>query len=178
MIAEAVNNDTVKQQVLDALRQVMDPEIPTLSVIDLGMIGDIRVEEDHVMVPLIPTFTACPALKLLQQQIGDKVRELGFENVEVIKDNTITWNTDRITEEGKKKLQQFGLGIPQRHGGNFSLDDVEHSKCPHCGSDNTTMNSLSVLRSAAAFTIASTANKVLSASNLCEKVAGYQLRVL
>jgi ring-1,2-phenylacetyl-CoA epoxidase subunit PaaD len=142
MIAEAVNNDTVKQQVLDALRHVMDPEIPTLSVIDLGMIGEILVEDDRITLPLIPTFTACPALKLLQQQIGDKVRELGFENVEVIKDNSVTWNTDRITEEGKKKLQQFGLGIPERHGGNFSPDDVERSRCPHCGSDNTTMNSL------------------------------------
>jgi ring-1,2-phenylacetyl-CoA epoxidase subunit PaaD len=142
MISEVSNEVTARDEILRLLREVMDPEIPTLSVIDLGMIGDIEVNDDRVIVHLIPTFTACPALNLLRQQIGQKVLELGFDNVEVIKDNSVVWNTDRITEEGKKKLEHFGLGIPQRHGGSFSPEDVEHSRCPHCGSENTTMNSL------------------------------------
>lgn len=131
-----------KEEILQALTEVMDPEIPTLSVIDLGMIGEVSISGTEATVCLIPTFTACPAIRLLQQQIADKVRSLGFDSVEVIKDDSVTWNTDRISENGKKKLEQFGLGIPQRHGGNFSLEEVEHSRCPHCGSENTIMNSL------------------------------------
>lgn len=142
MFAEIENKIISKEEILEALHEVMDPEIPTLSVIDLGMIGNINIEEEAVQVNLIPTFTACPAIKLLQQQIRDKVLSLGFANVEVVKDDSIIWNTNRISESGKKKLEQFGLGVPQRHAGNFSLEDIEHSSCPHCGSSNTTMNSL------------------------------------
>jgi len=142
MFTEAEIKTIGREEIIEALKQVMDPEIPTLSVVDLGMIGDVKIENNSVRVNLIPTFTACPAIKFLQQKIREKISSLGFENVEVIKDTSITWNTDRISESGKKKLEQFGLGTPQRHGGNFSLEDIEHSKCPHCGSSNTTMNSL------------------------------------
>ena len=142
MLVETENVEDIKQDILNSLSQVMDPEIPTLSVIDLGMIGDVSIEVDTVTVCLIPTFTACPAIKLLQQQIKDNISLLGFHNVYVVKDDSITWNTNRISESGKKKLEQFGLGVPQRHNGNFYLEDIEHSKCPHCGSGNTTMNSL------------------------------------
>jgi len=131
-----------KEDILQTLMEVMDPEIPTLSVIDLGMIGDIVIEDDAATINLIPTFTACPAIKLLQQLIKDKISSLGFLNVSVVKDDSVIWNTNRISESGKKKLEQFGLGTPQPHDGNFSLEDIEHSGCPHCGSINTTMNSL------------------------------------
>jgi len=142
MVTEVENKIISKEEILEALHHVMDPEIPTLSVIDLGMIGEISIEDAIARVNLIPTFTACPAIKFLQQKIREKVLALGFINVEVIRDDSITWNTNRISELGKKKLEQFGLGIPQRHGGNFSLEDIENSSCPHCGSINTTMNSL------------------------------------
>lgn len=142
MIADTIDMTDCSRQIREALSRVMDPEIPILSVIDLGMIGELQIHDDRIAIPLVPTFTACPALMLLQHQIHEAVTALGFRNVEVFKDDSVTWNTDRISEEGKKKLEQFGLGIPQRHGGNFSLDAIIHSKCPHCGSDNTTMNSL------------------------------------
>jgi ring-1,2-phenylacetyl-CoA epoxidase subunit PaaD len=142
MITEIANKITSNEEILEALREVMDPEIPTLSVIDLGMIGEVFIEDESVIVNLIPTFTACPAIKLLQHQIREKVSSLGFENVSVVKDDSITWSTNRISEAGKMKLEKFGLGIPQRHEGNFSLEDIEHSSCPHCNSTNTTMNSL------------------------------------
>ena len=131
-----------KEEIVEALREVMDPEIPTLSVIDLGMIGDISAEGDTVSIKLIPTFTACPATKLIKQLISEKISSLGFENISVELDQSVVWNSDRISEDGKKKLENFGLGIPNRHGGKISLEEIEHSKCPHCGSENTTMNSL------------------------------------
>lgn len=138
-----INNSIVtKYEIITALRGVMDPEIPVLSVVDLGIIGDVEVTDEMVKVKMIPTFTACPAIKMIQNQIREKILSLGFKNTEVEIDSSIPWTSDRITEEGKKKLEKFGLGIPNRHGGEFTIEDIAQSKCPHCGSSNTTMNSL------------------------------------
>lgn len=131
-----------EELVLSSLREVMDPEIPVLSVVDLGIIEDIIINEDSVIVMMLPTFTACPAIKIMQSQIREKVMSMGYANVEVKVDDAIAWNSDRMTEEGKQKLEAFGLGTPLHHGGEFDLSAIEHSKCPHCGSANTTMNSL------------------------------------
>ncbi|MEO5673190.1 MAG: 1,2-phenylacetyl-CoA epoxidase subunit PaaD [Chitinophagales bacterium] len=130
------------EEILSSLSEVMDPEIPALSIVDLGIIEDVLIEDECVTVKMLPTFTACPAIKMMQQQVREKVLSLGFENVNVIIDDSVAWNSDRITEEGKIKLEKFGLGIPNRHGGEFSLFEIEHSKCPHCSSEDTTMNSL------------------------------------
>ncbi len=132
-----------KEEILSALESVMDPEIPTLSVVDMGMVTDVIVgEDDSVTVKMIPTFTACPALRVIKDMMKTKVESLGYENVTVVVDETVTWNSDRITEKGKKLLEEFGLGSPQRHRGNFGLEEIAHSKCPHCGSVNTTLNSI------------------------------------
>jgi ring-1,2-phenylacetyl-CoA epoxidase subunit PaaD len=130
------------EEILSSLSEVMDPEIPALSIVDLGIIEDVSIEDECVTVKMLPTFTACPAIKLMQQQVREKVLSLGFEKVNVIIDDSVAWNSDRMTEEGKIKLEKFGLGIPNRHGGEFSIVEIEHSKCPHCSSEDTTMNSL------------------------------------
>ena len=129
-------------EVMHALKEVMDPEIPTLSVIDMGMIVSVSIQENKAMVSMIPTFTACPALHIIKQQIHDRVLSMGFENVLVTIDDQVIWNSDRITNEGNEKLKAFGLGSPKRHEGNFSISEIENSTCPHCGSDDTTLKSL------------------------------------
>lgn len=139
MISKTMNEI---EAVMVSLESVMDPEIPVLSVVDLGIINDVFIEDEIVTVKMTPTFTACPAIKIMQQQIKEKVLSLGFKDVKVVVDNSVAWNSDRMSDEGKKKLEKFGLGIPNRHGGEFSLEEIEHSKCPHCGSSDTTMNSL------------------------------------
>ena len=131
-----------EHEIMEALQHVMDPEIPTLSVVDMGMITVVEVKGESAEVKMIPTFTACPALKLIKQNIYDAVKQLGFNQVNVIVDDTIIWNSDRITEQGKKLLTEFGLGTPQRHEGKFSMEEIAASKCPHCGSDDTTLKSI------------------------------------
>ena len=128
--------------VRDALAEVMDPEIPVLSVIDLGIIEGIHIREGSVKVNMIPTFTACPAIHLMKDQIKEKMLSLGFKNVSVEVDKSISWNSDRISEAGRHKLKQFGLGISPQHHGHFDLKDIERARCPFCASENTTMNSL------------------------------------
>ena len=142
MVVESEIKIISGEDILIALQEVMDPEIPVLSVVELGIIGDIEVSNNLVTVKMIPTFTACPAIKMMQQQVRDKILSLGFEKVNVVIDHSIAWNSDRMSEAGKRKLEKFGLGTPLRHDGNFDLQDIEQSKCPHCGSTNTTMNSL------------------------------------
>jgi len=141
-MSDPENAVCTKEEVLTILREVMDPEIPALSVIDLGIIGDIEIKNERVSVKMIPTFTACPATRIIKQQITEGLNKAGFEEVEVEIDSSVPWNSDRITEEGKRKLKAFGLGAPLRHEGTFHLSDIEQSKCPHCGSINTTMNSM------------------------------------
>ena len=131
-----------RDEILNALTLVMDPEIPTLSVIDMGMITGVEETVDGVRVKMIPTFMACPAIHVIKNSIQKKVESLGFEKVEVQVDDSIIWDSDRITPNGKKILENFGLGTPQRHAGNFGLEEIAHSKCPHCGSEDTTMNSI------------------------------------
>ena len=136
------NKAITKEDILNVLQQVMDPEIPVISVVELGIVGDIAIEGNVVKVKIIPTFTACPAIQLMRDQIKEKILSLGFSDVEVELDFSIPWNSDRITEKGKNQLTEFGLGTPLPHHGEFNLDDIQHSKCPHCGSMDTTMNSL------------------------------------
>ncbi|MEI7802402.1 MAG: 1,2-phenylacetyl-CoA epoxidase subunit PaaD [Bacteroidota bacterium] len=131
-----------QQEIYKSLEEVMDPEIPTLSVIDMGMITGVEETVTGVCVKMIPTFMACPAIHVIKDSIQKKVESLGYENVEVLVDDSIVWDSDRITPNGKILLENFGLGTPQRHCGNFGMEEIAHSKCPHCGGDDTTMNSI------------------------------------
>jgi ring-1,2-phenylacetyl-CoA epoxidase subunit PaaD len=142
MEMDSVGKIAGKKDVLEYLKEVNDPEIPALSVIDLGMIEDVIISGDSVIVKMIPTFTACPAIKFIQNSIKNKLLDYGFEDVHVLIDSSVAWNSDRMTAEAKKKLELFGLGTPKDHKGTFKLKEIEQCRCPHCGSENTTMNSL------------------------------------
>jgi ring-1,2-phenylacetyl-CoA epoxidase subunit PaaD len=98
-------------QVWKALAEVPDPEIPVISVVDLGVVRNVRVDERHVRVEFTPTFLGCPALEVMRDAMADKVRELGGEpEVEVVLDDS--WSTDRITAEGREKLRAAGFAPP------------------------------------------------------------------
>ena len=135
-------NDDVRDRVLTVLSTVTDPEIPTLSVIDLGMITNVAVSEDGVKVRLLPTFVACPATNYIRKNISDALRDAGFANPTVEMETELSWSSDRVTEHGRKLLEEFGLGAPVQIDGVLNFDIIEHVACPHCGSENTTMRSM------------------------------------
>ena len=120
----------------------MDPEIPTLSVIDLGMITGVTVSDDGVMVRLLPTFVACPATNYIRANITEALTKSGFANPKVEMETELSWSSDRVTPQGRKLLEAFGLGAPVQIDGVLSLDMIEHVDCPHCGSKNTEMRSM------------------------------------
>src|SRR4029453_236358 len=99
------------EQVWAVLAAISDPEIPVISLLELGVIRSVEVEKERVHIELTPTFLGCPALDAMREQIAAKLTELGAEpGVEVVRDDS--WSTDRITPEGRKKLRAAGFGPP------------------------------------------------------------------
>ncbi len=126
-------------QVWEALSEVADPEIPVVSLVDLGVVRDVRVEHDRVHVGFTPTFLGCPALEVMRDELAAKVIELGAEpDIEVIRDDS--WSTDRITPEGREKLRAAGFAPPApRSTGETTLLQLQTGtfRCPYCGSTDT-----------------------------------------
>lgn len=122
------------------LEQVADPEIPVLSVIDLGMIRAIELsQDDEIIVKLTPTYSGCPATDLLKTQIVEALTGAGMTPVRVVIDLSEAWTTDWMSAAGKEKLQAYGIAPPQgqaQHcGTHVALSDGV--SCPHCQSNNT-----------------------------------------
>ena len=136
--------------VYKVLQQVMDPEIPVLSIVDLGMITDVRIENDTskgsvqalVVVKMIPTFTACPAIRHIKENIVAALIENGIENALVDVDDSISWNSNRLTDNARVVLEKFGLGTPTKNCNDITPEMLEETSCPFCKSSNTTMNSM------------------------------------
>lgn len=131
-----------QQRAWDAVAGVNDPEIPPLSIIDLGMIVDVSVTGDRATVKMTPTFAACPALDLIRTQIADALHEAGFSDARVETVYDPPWTTDRITPQGLRKLKEFGLAPPPRIGDRELVQiRIDKVACPHCDSTNTTLES-------------------------------------
>jgi ring-1,2-phenylacetyl-CoA epoxidase subunit PaaD len=131
-------------QVWDALESIPDPEIPVISLVDLGVIRSVDVEDGRVRVELTPTFLGCPALDAMQRALERTVSELGGEpDVRVIRDDS--WSTDRITPSGRQKLRAAGFAPPApREAGAPTLVQLQARvhRCPYCGSTDTTLENI------------------------------------
>jgi ring-1,2-phenylacetyl-CoA epoxidase subunit PaaD len=130
-----------KTQVWEALEDVKDPEIPMVSVVELGIVQDVTVEGERVRVIITPTFTGCPALHVMRDNIAQRVRALGVADVEVTVALSPRWTSDRISASAREKMATIGLAPPPRHGGRFdlALDLQLLVRCPFCGSSDTVM---------------------------------------
>jgi ring-1,2-phenylacetyl-CoA epoxidase subunit PaaD len=132
------------EQVWDALAEIPDPEIPIVSLVDLGVVRNVQVENSHVRVEFTPTFLGCPALEVMRDQMASRIEELGAEaEIEVVRDDS--WSTDRITPEGREKLRAAGLAPPApRQPEAPTLVQLRQggSRCPYCGSTDTALENL------------------------------------
>jgi ring-1,2-phenylacetyl-CoA epoxidase subunit PaaD len=127
--------------VYNALEQVMDPEIPVLNVLDLGMITDVAVHDNTVQIKMIPTFAACPAVSFIQERIREIVGRETSLPVEVSIDKDVHWHSNRLSEAAKEKLRNFGIAAPQIHEGELHAEIMLNTPCPHCSSKNTYLRS-------------------------------------
>lgn len=136
-----------KEEIWDLLSEVKDPEIPVLSIIELGIAREVTIEDDKVIVRITPTYSGCPAMKAIEDEIKKTLRVNGIQNFEVNKDFSETWTTDWMTEEAKKKLKEYGIAPPDK----TEEDDDDFLKslkgssrvipCPYCDSTNTELQS-------------------------------------
>jgi len=135
-----VNTKTISpEQVLDSLRKVMDPEIPVLSVVDMGVIRHIEIT-DHLVVTITPTYSGCPAMNTIESDIKKCLTDEGYENVEVKTVLQPAWTTDWLTENGRAQLKAYGIAPPQGSTSKRSLFlEDETVPCPQCESKNTVL---------------------------------------
>jgi ring-1,2-phenylacetyl-CoA epoxidase subunit PaaD len=129
-------------QIYSWLEEVKDPEIPVLSLVDLGVITRVEVTGEEVKVEMTPTFVGCPAMDLMKQEVLDVLNNNGVKKAEVIISFKEPWNSDKISEKGRQALKQFGLAPPPSGKNLFTdLDVLEHAQCPRCNGNHTELRS-------------------------------------
>lgn len=133
-----------KEEIWNFLREVTDPEIPVLNIVEMGIARSIEVDRDKVTVKITPTYSGCPAMAAIEKDIQLKLAEKGVKNFEVKKDFSETWTTDWMTEEAKKKLKEYGIAPPGQTEEEDFLASLQNSRvvpCPYCDSLNTRLQS-------------------------------------
>jgi ring-1,2-phenylacetyl-CoA epoxidase subunit PaaD len=132
------------EQVWAAIDEIPDPEIPVISLVELGIIRDVAVEGDAVRIELTPTFLGCPALESMRRSLEETVTALGASpEIAVVQDDS--WSTDKITPAGREKLRAAGFAPPApRAAGATTLVQLQSKafRCPYCGSTETRLENI------------------------------------
>jgi ring-1,2-phenylacetyl-CoA epoxidase subunit PaaD len=131
-----------KQEIMDSLSEVLDPEVPVLNIVELGIIRDIVVDKDLVTIIITPTYSGCPAMKVIEDDIISKMKEKGIENIKIKTILSPAWTTDWMEDTAKQKLKEYGIAPPEGSPDKrflFSTPKTIH--CPFCNSTNTILKS-------------------------------------
>jgi ring-1,2-phenylacetyl-CoA epoxidase subunit PaaD len=132
------------EQIWEAFGEIADPEIPVISLVDLGVIRSVDVSEGQVRVEFTPTFLGCPALEVMKRALEERVTALGGDpDVHVIQDDS--WSTDKITPTGREKLRAAGFAPPAPRGASTpKLVQLQSNvfRCPYCGSTQTKLENI------------------------------------
>jgi ring-1,2-phenylacetyl-CoA epoxidase subunit PaaD len=128
--------------ILTWLENVKDPEIPVLSLLDLGVIKGLEFDGARVLITLTPTFVGCPALEMMKAEIVETLNAKGIKDVVINVSFSKPWSSNDISEKGKAALKTFGLAPPPHSSMLIEdLDVLEHAECPRCGGTNTDIKS-------------------------------------
>jgi len=152
--------DTDKQKIWSILQEVCDPEVPVLSITDLGIVRDVKTDGETIEVIITPTYTGCPAMDMIAMNIRLALIQNGYHNIKITSVLSPAWTTDWMTETGKQKLKAYGIAPP------ITRSDVSSDlviECPQCHSTNTKLISQ----------FGSTACKALYQCNDCKEPFDY-----
>ena len=154
-----------KQSIINFLSEIPDPEIPVISIVDLGVIREVKPDGKNIEVIITPTYSGCPAMKQMEDDIRKNLQEHGFENVKIKTTFNPPWTTDWLSEASKKKLQDYGIAPPEESttDKSFLTGKIKLVTCPHCKSKDTQMVSQ----------FGSTACKALYKCNNCLEAFDY-----
>ena len=132
--------DISTKEIWSLLEKVNDPEVPVLSVLDLGIVRDVKKNENEVEVIITPTYTGCPAMDMIKMDIKMMLLSHGFKNVKVTQVLSPAWTTDWMSEDGIRKLKEYGIAPPnpkQQVCDQKLFAQAEAVQCPHCNSHHT-----------------------------------------
>ena len=128
-----VENDITVDELWKLLEQVPDPEIPVLSILDLGIVRDIKLHDQQIEIIITPTYSGCPAMDAISMDIRLKLIEYGLKNIKITSVLSPAWTTDWMTEEGKIKLNKYGIAPPKMSSDKSDTPPI----CPQCKSADT-----------------------------------------
>ena len=135
-----------KDDVWSYLEEVIDPEIPVLNVVEMGIVRNVEWQGDNCIVKITPTYSGCPAMNAIEHEIRNKLNEKGIASYQIITDFKESWTTDWMTDHAKKKLKEYGIAPPvgSADSGDF-LTNLKGSQkiipCPYCDSLETVLQS-------------------------------------
>ena len=129
-----------KETIYSYLREINDPEVPVLSIIDLGIVRDVKMNDDEIEVVITPTYTGCPAMDMITTMVKIQLATLGFKKTKVTQILSPAWTTEWMSEEGKRKLKEYGIAPPnpkQQVCDQKLFAAAEAVQCPQCNSYHT-----------------------------------------
>ena len=154
-------SSTEEEKIWHLLETVCDPEIPVLTIIDLGIVRDVKYESGVANITITPTYSGCPAMDAISMDIRFKLIEHGFTNIKISSVLSPAWTTDWMSENGKRKLNAYGIAPPRLVAD--GITSINSLQCPQCHSTNTKLLSQ----------FGSTACKALYQCNDCKEPFDY-----
>jgi ring-1,2-phenylacetyl-CoA epoxidase subunit PaaD len=138
MVTAAIPDDVdLRQRAWNAAASVVDPEIPVLTIADLGVLRDVRVADGRVEVAITPTYSGCPAMNMIAVEIELALERAGIRNSKVRTVLSPAWTTDWMSDDGRRKLREYGIAPPKAASSRRALFGVQQVECPQCGSADT-----------------------------------------
>ena len=135
------------KQIWEMLAQITDPEIPVISIVDLGIVRDVRSDDNEIEIFITPTYSGCPAMDVISMNIRIELLQKGLSNIKITQQLSPAWTTDWMTENGKAQLKAYGIAPPQSRSDGPPSDRISKLlfnddvmvECPQCHSKNTTL---------------------------------------
>jgi ring-1,2-phenylacetyl-CoA epoxidase subunit PaaD len=137
MVTTALSDADLRRRAWDAAARVVDPEIPVLTIADLGVLREVEVSDGHVEVAITPTYSGCPAMNMIALEIELALEREGFAKPKIRTVLSPAWTTDWMSDDGRRKLRDYGIAPPQAASSRRALFGVQEVACPQCGSTNT-----------------------------------------
>jgi ring-1,2-phenylacetyl-CoA epoxidase subunit PaaD len=127
----------LRERAMAAAAQVVDPEIPVLSIVDLGVLRAVEVEGESVRLAITPTYSGCPAMRMIELSLEAALRDAGIEKFRIETVLSPAWTTDWLSDEGRRKLRAFGIAPPAGTASRRALFGADAVACPRCSSRDT-----------------------------------------
>ena len=137
MVTVADSALDLRQRAWNAVARVVDPEIPVLTIADLGVLREVTVRDGEVEVAITPTYSGCPAMNMIALEIELALEREGFRRPKIRTVLSPAWTTDWMSEDGRRKLREYGIAPPLPSSSRRALFGVQEVACPQCGSKDT-----------------------------------------